>query len=149
MQLKKQLRSGGHANYKSSPVCFSGLQLVDDYMACLKSVPIHPARRDFALDIIFAQLRSIYTYSGLVVKSSETDAEVPPGVDFKIHSMALVKQIAEISAGCAGGKVSMQLYVLLDALQDAHTSLQITRCALLSTRPSPSKCSWCHTRMRC
>jgi len=121
------------------PVCFSGLQSVDEYLACLKSVPIPAARRDCALDIVFGQLRSLYTYSGLVENSLATDAELASGFDFKVYELVLKDELermeAEMRTETSAGMLALKLATMFGKFQDAHTRMYLNPLVLVKFFP--------------
>lgn len=124
---------------RGAPVCFSGLQTVGEYLTCLASVPIEPARRDCALDIIFEQLRSLYTYSDLIENSMDHNAVLPPGIALDVHPMELGRELSqtekELRKETSAGSLALKLTAMFGKLQDAHTGLYVN--PLFHTKISP------------
>jgi len=81
------------------------------------------------MDIVFGQLRSLYAYSGLVMDSLDTDAELPPGFDFSVHEMALGSHVddveAELRAETSAGMLALKIAIMFGKFQDAHTQFQV------------------------
>lgn len=107
--------------------CFSGVQTVAEFRACLASVPIDAFRRDCALEVIFGQLRSLYTYSDLVRNSSDHDAELDNGFDFKVHNISLGDILdttyAKLKEETSAGILALELSKMFVKFQDAHTAI--------------------------
>ena len=106
-------------------LCFSGLQTVEEYRACLASVPIEPSRRDCALEVIFNQLRSLYTYSDLLRNSLDNDAE--PLMDFEVYNISLGHYLEELlpklKEETSAGLLTLEPSKLFAKFQDAHTAM--------------------------
>jgi len=120
--------AGATASARSTS-CWSGLQTVPEYLGCLASIPLDASTRDCTLEILDTQFRSLYTYSGLVRNSSDSDAELAPGFNFSVHKMALGPEVddawAQLKVETSAGLFAMRIAQLFTKFQDAHTVVYI------------------------
>jgi len=120
-------RNWSNASQSSTVPCWSGLQPVSEYLACLAAVPLDAEIRDCTLQILGEQFSSLYTYSSLVKNSTNNDAKLPPGFNFEVYNVTLGPYIdalwAQLGAETSAGLFALRLTEFFRKLQDAHTSI--------------------------